>query len=170
MDVLGMEELEELLKKIRVRVLNANREGALPQFLTSIGMRDLMESHSPFGNRSGKIVVIGASAVDEQHLLMTAGKLGVDKSRFEFCLDYDAIQKYNFQKLQYSEKYRLILVGPMPHSSKGKSESGSAIAELEKHSEMYPRVIRMETVGVALKITQSGFKETLKSMLRENYI
>ena len=43
MDVLGMEELEEPLKKTRVRVLNANWEGASPQFLTSVGMRDLME-------------------------------------------------------------------------------------------------------------------------------
>ena len=31
MDVLGMEELEELLKKIRFRILDANRKGALLQ-------------------------------------------------------------------------------------------------------------------------------------------
>ena len=170
MDVLCMEEVEELLRKIRVRVLDANREGELNQLLAAMGMRDLTEARMQFGSRSGKIVVIGASAVDETHLLMTAGKLGVDKRRFEFCLDYDAIQKYNFRKLQYSEKYRLIMVGPMPHSTTGKSKSGSVIAEMEKHAEMYPRVIRMEAAGTELKITKSGFKETLKNMLREEYI
>ncbi len=132
-------------------------------------MYDLMEVQSLSGNKNGKIVVLGASDVDEAHLLITAGKLGIDKSRFEFCLDYEAIQKYNFRKLQYSEKYRLILVGPMPHSSAGKADSGSAIAEMEKHPEMYPRIIRM-SAGSALKITKSGFKEVLESMLQEDYI
>ncbi len=68
--------------------------------------------------------MLGASAVDETHLMMTAGKLGIDKSRFGFCLDYYSMQKYNFCKLQYTDKYRLILVGPMPHSTEGKAVSG----------------------------------------------
>ncbi len=169
MAVLGIEEIEELLDEIRIRVLRANREDTLDHLLASMGMYDLMEVQSLSGNKNGKIVVLGASDVDEAHLLITAGKLGIDKSRFEFCLDYEAIQKYNFRKLQYSEKYRLILVGPMPHSSAGKADSGSAIAEMEKHPEMYPRIIRM-SAGSALKITKSGFKEVLESMLQEDYI
>ena len=169
MAVLGIEEIEELLDEIRIRVLRANREDTLDHLLASMGMYDLMEVQSLSGNKNGKIVVLGASDVDEAHLLITAGKLGIDKSRFEFCLDYEAIQKYNFRKLQYSEKYRLILVGPIPHSSAGKADSGSAIAEMEKHPEMYPRIIRM-SAGSALKITKSGFKEVLESMLQENYI
>ena len=169
MAVLGIEEIEELLDEIRIRILRANREDTLDHLLASMGMYDLMEVQSLSGNKNGKIVVLGASDVDEAHLLITAGKLGIDKSRFEFCLDYESIQKYNFRKLQYSEKYRLILVGPMPHSSAGKADSGSAIAEMEKHPEMYPRIIRM-SAGSALKITKSGFKEVLESMLQENYI
>lgn len=169
MAVLGIEEIEELLDEIRIRILRANREDTLDHLLASMGMYDLMEVQSLSGNKNGKIVVLGASDVNEAHLLITAGKLGIDKSRFEFCLDYEAIQKYNFRKLQYSEKYRLILVGPMPHSSAGKADSGSAIAEMEKHPEMYPRIIRM-SAGSALKITKSGFKEVLESMLQEDYI
>ena len=57
----------------------------------------------------------------------------------------------------------------MPHSTTGKAESGSAIAEMEKHPEMYPRILRM-SAGTALKITKSGFKDVLESMLREDYI
>ena len=113
--------------------------------------------------------MLGASAVDETHLMMTAGKLGIDKSRFEFCLDYYSMQKYNFRKLQYTDKYRLILVGPMPHSTEGKAASGSAIAEMEKYPDMYPRVLRL-TAGSELKITKTGFKDVLARVLQEGYI
>ncbi len=169
MAVLGLDEIEELLDAIRIRVLKANREDMLDQLLASMGMHDLIEAQAQPGNKNGKIVVLGSSGVDEEHLLMTAGKLGIDRSRFEFCLDYESIQKYNFRKLQYADKYRLVLVGPMPHSTTGTAESGSAIAEMEKHPEMYPRIIRM-SAGSELKITKSGFRAVLERMLIEDYI
>ena len=162
MAILGIEEIEELLDEIRVRVLIANQRDTLDQLLESMGMHDLIEPQSQPGEKDGK-------SVDENHLLMTAGKLGIDKNRFEFCLDYESMQKYNFRKLQYTNKYSLILVGPMPHSSTGKAYSGSAIAEMESHPDMYPRVIRM-IAGSELKITKSGFKEVLEKVLREAYI
>ena len=87
MAVLGIDEVEELLDEIRVRVLRANREDTLDQLLDSMGMHDLIEVQSQPGNKDGKIVVLGASDVDGAHLLITAGKLGIDKSRFDFCLD-----------------------------------------------------------------------------------
>lgn len=169
MVLLGIDEIEELLDEIRVRVLRANREGTLDQLLASMGMHDLIEVKAQPGNKNGKIVIIGASDVDEKYLLITAGKLGIDKSRFEFYLDYDAIQKYNFRKLQYSDKYRLILVGPMPHSTTGKADSSSVIAEMEKCQDMYPRIIRMGS-GNELKISKTGFRDVLQELLEEDYI
>lgn len=169
MAVLDIDDIDELLDEIRVRVLKANRDDTLEQLLACMGLHDLIEVKLHPKNKEGKIVVLGASDVDEAHLLITAGKLGIDKKRFEFCLDYDAIQKFNFRKLQYSEKYRLIMVGPMPHSTTGKGSSGSAITEMEKHPEMYPRIIRMSS-GSALKITKSGFREVLEKILSEGYI
>ncbi len=169
MAIRGIDEIEELLDEIRLRVLRANRTDTLDQLLESMGMHDLVEPQSQLGNRDGKIVVLGASDVDETHLLITAGKLGIDKSRFEFCLDYDSMQRYNFRKLQQSEKYRVLLVGPMPHSTRGQADSSSAIADMEKHPDMYPRIVRLNA-GNALKITKSGFKEALERLLRENFI
>lgn len=169
MAVLGIEEIEELLDEIRMRILIANREDRLDQLLVSMGMSDLVEVQPQSGNKDGIIVVLGAAEVDEHRLLGVAKSLGLDKDRFEFCLDYETLQKYNFRKLQYSDRYRLIMVGPMPHSSAGKGDSSSAIAEMEKHPEMYPRVFRMST-GNELKITKTGFKETLGRLIQEGYI
>lgn len=169
MAVLDLEEIEELVEEIRIRLLKANREDRLDQLLASMGMSDLVEVQPQSGNKDGKIVVLGASEVDEHRLLGVAKSLGLDKDRFEFCLDYEALQKYNFRKLQYSDRYRLIMVGPMPHSSAGKGDSSGAIAEMEKHPEMYPRVFRMST-GNELKITKTGFRDALERMLQEEYI
>lgn len=169
MQMLDINEIEELLDEIRTRVLIANRSGNLEELLLSMGLSDLMETPALDGDRNGKIVVLGASDVDEQHLLGLAGKMGLDKSRFEFCLDYEAMQKYNFRKLQYSDKYRVVLVGPMPHSTHGTSDSSSAISDMEKHPEMYPRIIRMWN-GNTLKITKTGFREVLERLIQDQYI
>lgn len=67
MAVLGIDEIEELLDKIRVRVLRANRDDTLDSLLTLMGMHDLMEAQSQPGNKKGKIVVLGASDVDAAH-------------------------------------------------------------------------------------------------------
>lgn len=169
MAIFGIEELDELLEEIKKRVLQANRNNTLDQLLTNMGMSDLLSSYSQFSSKDGKIVVLGATDVSLKYLVMTAAKLGIDKSRFEFCLNYDELQKYNYHKLQYTDKYRLIMVGPMPHSSCGTNDSGSTIAEMEKHPEMYPRIVRM-TAGTELKITKSGFKEKLQTLLQEGFI
>lgn len=169
MAVLGIEEIEELLDEIRERVIAANRDGTLEQLLTSMGMRDLIDVQPQVGARDGKIVVLGATEVKEAHLLGIARKLGLEKDRFEFCLDYDALQKYDYCKLQYPDKYSLILVGPMPHSTAGKADSSSVIAEMEKQKGLYPPLERM-MAGGQLKITKSGFAEILKRMKQQGYI
>ena len=61
------------------------------------------------------------------------------------------------------------MVGPMPHSSTGKADSSSAIAEMEKHQDLYPRIVRMGS-GNGLKITKSNFRETLQRLQAEKYI
>ena len=91
-----------------------------------------------------------------------------DRKLFEFCLDYEDAQKYDFRKMQYAPQYRLILVGPMPHSGYGKGESRSIISEIEK-SDAYPRVERLMS-GQELKITKSNFREMLQRLIYEDYI
>ena len=92
----------------------------------------------------------------------------IDKKRFEFCLDYEDAQKYDFRKMQYAPQYRVVLFGPTPHSGHGKGDSGSIIAEIEK-SEAYPRVERLVS-GQDLKITKTNFRDMLQKLIDEDYI
>ena len=174
---LSIIELSELEDEIMDRIPNditailskLNRTGQLEEFLNMIGMIYLLETENDFYSyRNGKIVVVGGTEVKEEVLLSVAKKLGLDKNRFEFCLDYEAIQKYDFKKMQYAPQYRVVLFGPSPHSGRGKGDSGSIIAELES-SKAYPRVIRMQGCHEK-KITKSNFKEILMQLIEENFI
>ena len=63
-------------------------------------MEDLLEREQEFYSyKEGKIVVVGGTDVKEEVLLSIAKNLGIDKNRFEFCLDYKQIQKFDFRRI-----------------------------------------------------------------------
>lgn len=175
--VLAIEELsaleDEIISALPNRITailsKLNRSGRLEELLELLGMEDLLEQEQDFYSyKEGKIVVVGGTDVKEEVLLSIAKSMGLDKNRFEFCLDYKQIQKFDFRKMQYAPQYRLILFGPAPHSGHGKGDSGSIVAELEK-SPAYPRVERLIS-GNELKITKSNFRDMLERMIKEDYI
>lgn len=167
-------QLEELIDKITEKISLANRKGELEELLKKWGMYDLVDDGSSSSDdyydtyKDGKIVVIGGSQVKEHDLLGIVKSLGLDKNRFEFCLDYKEIESYQFTKMQWKPNYRLVIVGPMPHSTTGKGESGSTIAEIEKRSNGYPKVIRLGSND--LKITKTNFKKALEEQIAADYI
>ena len=172
--MLEIEELEELIEviqeEIRKKVYIANRTNTLDEFLSQIGLNQYIQnSNSRLESyRSGKIVVIGAPTVKEKNLIGIAKKLGIDKNRFEFCLDYEKSQKYPYEKLK-GDNYRVVLVGAIPHSTNGKGDSSSIITELENNND-YPRIIRLLSNDGELKITKTNFEDALKQLLCEEYI
>ena len=161
--------MDVLPEKITSILTKANINGTLEDLLDLLGLSELLGAENQFETyKDGKIVVIGGTEVKEEVLLSIAKQLGIDKKRFEFCLDYESIQKYDFRKMQYAPQYRIVLFGPAPHSCYGKGDSGSIIAEME-HSEAYPRVERLMS-GSDLKITKSNFREKLQQLLQEEFI
>ncbi len=161
-----MEVLPDKMPQILSR---ANRTGELDDLLKLLGLSDLLGGANKLDTyKSGKIVVVGGTQVKEEVLASIGKEFGIDKKRFEFCLDYNDAKKYDFRKMQYAPQYRVVLVGPMPHSVPGKADSGSIIAEIEK-SDAYPRVERL-MCGQELKISKSNFREMLQKLTDEDYI
>lgn len=168
--MLDVAELDELLEEIQKRVIEANRRDTLNELLECLGMSDLAKPVAPQfeSYKDGKIVVIGQSEVKEDVLKVVAGKAGLNKNRFEFCLDYEEAKSYNYRKLQYSPIYRVILFGPVPHKTEGTADSSSVISEVE-NNEGYPKVVRI-MAGNQLKITKTSFKQALDQLLDDGYI
>jgi len=169
LSTLEVDIMKLLPEKITAILSKLNRNGRLGDLLELLGMEDLLKQEQDFYSyKDGKIVVVGGTDVKEEVLLSIAKKLGLDKKRFEFCLDYKQIQKIDFRKMQYAPQYRIILFGPAPHSGHGKGDGGSIIAELE-NSAAYPRVERLIS-GNELKITKSNFRDMLEQLIKEDYI
>ncbi|MDT4376956.1 hypothetical protein RO787_26870 [Blautia coccoides] len=167
--MLEYEELEELIDTVTSRITLANRMGELETLLEKWELLDLIRSEPVYETKKdGIILVIGDSEVKENNLDGIIKSLGLDKNRFEFCLGYDKPKTYQYSKLQYNTNYRAVIFGPVPHSSTGKKDSGSVIAEMKSH-EGYPRVEVLSS-NHALKITKTNFKNKLEELISENYI
>ena len=166
--VRGMEEIEEILDEIQKRVTFANRTDELDSLLKDWGLTEFISNEEDDRYKSGKIVVIGGSDVDERILSGICKNYGIGKERLEFCLDYDKAQTYNYKKLRYNQAYSVVLFGAVPHSATGKGDSGSVVAELESQSG-YPPIKRL-MAGSELKITKSNFKNMIKELIDSNII
>lgn len=154
------ELLENIFEELNRKITYANRMGTLPELLEELGLNQMMPSTSVFEPLpNGKIVVIGQSEIKEDRMLAIARKMGINND-FEFVLDYYDAQKYPYRKLQYASTYKLVMFGPIPHSTTGKGNSSSVIAEMESRPDMYPRVVRLCSSN-ELKITQTSFKRAL---------
>ncbi len=167
--MLNSYELEEVIDSITQKIILANRIGTLENLLQQWGFDSLLRNDSVYEtNKDGKIVVIGQAEVKINVLEGIIKSLHLDKSRFEFCLDYNDSKTFNYKKLQYSPNYRVVMFGPVPHSSVGKRDSSSVIAEM-KNREGYPKVITLND-GNELKITKTNFRMALENLIKENYI
>ena len=167
--MLSIDELEYIVDEITSKIYLANRNGELEELLEAWGLANLIEKESVYETRKdGKILVIGESDVKVDKLIGVIKALGLRKERFEFCLEYSKAKTYQYNKLQYNPNYRAVLFGPVPHSSVGKNESGSVIAEMQS-KEGYPRVELLSSNN-ALKITKSNFTEKLQELMQKDYI
>ena len=119
--MLNYEELDEIIEEVTARITFANRSGELESLLKDWGLDKLLKKQSTYEtDKNGKIVVIGASEVKENILIGIVKSFGLDKDRFEFCLDYNDAKTYQYNKLQYNPNYRVVVFGAVPHSSTGK--------------------------------------------------
>ena len=119
------------------------------------------------GSPDGKILIIGETNCKVKDLQGIFNAFGL-KGRLECYTDYESIQRYNFRNLMYNNKYRLIIVGPMPHSTYGKDEFSSIIARME-NTEGFP-LVRRAIVNGSLKVTKTNIKQILQEELESGFL
>ena len=161
-------ELEESLKSelndnLTSILTKLNRSNQLNTLLQLLGMEHLLNAVPGYQvYKTGKIIVIGQSNAKKNDLLAVAHKLGLEKNRFDFYLEYDDAKTFNFKKIQWNSTYTAVLVGPMGHSGAGKGNYISVISAIESE-EGYPPVIRLGSNE--LKITKTNFKNKLMELM-----
>lgn len=149
----------------------AYNDGTLEIFLENYLMQDLIpkEENSIYESfADGNILVVGGTYVKETVLTGCAKKLGINKDRLELYLDYSDGEKFDFKKIQYNPKYRLIFVGPMSHSGISKGDNSSIITAIENMDGL-PKIIKLMDSN-ELKITKTNFKNALEEEIRCGYL
>jgi hypothetical protein len=150
----------------------AGKENRLQDYLHSVGMGDLFpeekDEYRFESYRDGTILIVGRNEVKPQDIFGALKGLGIPKEQVELCLGYDNAKTYQYNKLQYNPKYRVVLFGPIPHSVVGKGESSSIITHLESN-EGYPHVVRL-TANNELKMTKSSLKSAVSELLHTGYL
>lgn len=155
-----MERMEDALLPA---ISMANRTGKLAELLRLLDMGDLLGEDGYADLRPRKVIVLGDSMVKERKLRSIAKGHGVDTADLEFALGYDELKHFDFAKLRNSLSYRAVLVGPMPHSTPGKRDASSAVAEMQAHPEIYPLVVEVQDSN-GLKITNNSFAKALDAL------
>lgn len=154
--------MERMADGLLPAISTANRTGELSDLLRLLGMSDLLDDQG-VSVQPTRVVVIGDSMVKEAKLRSIARRRGYDPDMFEFVLGYNELKHYDFGKLRGSYTYRAVMAGPMPHSTPGKRDASSAIAEMEAHPESYPPVIKLRDSN-GLKITNNSFANALDEL------
>ena len=171
---------DELLDIIASAGLRLQREiklaykaGTLDEYLVKIGMEDLypqkssVEWDDAFPN--GKIVIIGDSTVRDRDIFKSIESVGISRDRVELRLGYDDRSNEEFiRTLRYNNKYRLILVGPMPHSTTATGDYSSALTMMQ-NTDGYTKVIPLMANGV-LKMTKTNIKQAVQNAVDTGYL
>ena len=102
---------------------------------------------------------------------MVKSKYGLSNTeiqkRFELVLEYEGLNHYDFNKLSKFD-YSVILIGPAPHSVKGKGNYSSLIIMLEDNQDnYYPPVYRLSQDS---PITKSQVETALDDLIKKEVI
>lgn len=162
--LLGVEELfdviDEITDRIRKEIMLANRTGELETVLSKYNYsfeEDLIDEE-------GKILIIGESQVSKCIIEEVANECNVDVSRLEMVLGYEKAKRFNIDKLKNNTNYSFVLVGPMPHNTRGVSGHTSTISRLENPSEGFPMTRRLMNASNSLCINKESLRNALSTI------
>lgn len=153
--MLNNEELIIVLEEIKKRIYSDNISGMLEKTLLDWDIpcpfferTNEQTSNKGENNPFGKILIIGASEMKRNKFEgMVKNQYGLSNAevqrKFELVFEYEGLNHYNFNKLS-KYAYAVILMGPVPHSVRGRGDASSLITMLEENKDdFYPPVYRL---------------------------
>lgn len=151
-------------KVIMKRIIGSRSYAELKAYLELIDLEELVPTIDNF-EPNGDVYILGDLKIRDNDISGIFKELSIDAERVKIIKGYDELKNQNFNKFQYDSSIRLILVGPMPHSMKGKGRYSSMITRMETE-DGFPRVVRLGTEGT-LRVTKSNLKKALSKEIQE---
>lgn len=154
------EILDEVYQKLIREITEAYYNGNIGKVLKKYELEDKKEKETMYFAQGDRILVIGQTSISKDILNGVAKTLGFQKNQLDYELDYEKLTNYNFGNLRYTSQYTDILVGPVPHKTKGIENYKSFLSLVESNPDEFPKITRLETNN-ELKITKTTFKNGL---------
>ena len=180
MKTLDVDDIERFIEEIKIKIYDCNRMGELDRIeriAKELDLDDWCEHEGQNVYHGGKIAIIGASMASRGECISIFKGCGINKDRLEYC-DFNQSKTYYYDKLINNAAFRVIMFGPVPHSTTGKGKELSVISAVEKdvadfnkeQGEEVTKVIRLTDKAGTLKITSKGLKNKLKELIETGYI
>ena len=165
---------DNVLKKIGTQLEIKNRTDELESYLKTIDCYEFIDASTKSNTNiimeSAKILVFGASMVNEDDLKMCAKKLCINPKKLEFHTDYKKNKHYDFRSLKDNLYYSDIIFGPLAHKGVGMGDHSNPISMMRADSERYPKVIEIANSSGEFKITRNSFSEALQKTNLYKYL
>ncbi len=152
-------QLADILDEFGRLMRDANVEGRIFDFLDEHQIPYDSYDECSYDKRTVRLLIVGQSDIGKDEVIKLLKQYNIDTKRVEMVLEYDKLQKYKWNSIQYSDKYSDIIVGPMGHKSIGSDDYSSVIARMEKE-EGWPNVIRAEA-NSRLKFSKKSLEDAL---------
>lgn len=153
-------QISDIFINLEREALEANSHGKIFDFLKEHNIPYDACDECDYNKFTVKLLIAGDSFLKKDRILKVLKKLGIDKNRVDFILDYHELKNFRWNDLQYSRKYSDVVFGPCPHSAIGKGDFGSIISRMEK-DDGWPNPIKASTNG-ELKFTQQSLIKALE--------
>lgn len=168
-----MKDIDQLIIDASTRFLDeltqAESLGEFNSIIHRVGYEDLLVESDYWLDTLpyGKVLVMGDLSMKEKELQGWFKSYGIDKNRIVH-ISFEEVKNYDISRLEYSDVYRLILVGPVPHSAKGMGDESSVITSLENN----PNITKVKRLmsGNELKISKESLKKSLKEEIQSGYL
>lgn len=159
--------IAEAISRITSDLIKDQTDEQFCILLEKYGLNNLIPESAPYffdTQKNGNIIMFGDTSIKIDDIYGCLKSLGISKKRFEH-VSYADMTNYDLRNLEYNNTYRLILIGPMPHSIKGKGEYASGIEWLVNNQNI-AKTIKFDN----LKITKTSFKKAIKAEIESGYL
>ncbi|MDU6784198.1 hypothetical protein [uncultured Peptoniphilus sp.] len=159
--------IAEAISRITSELIKDQTDEQFCILLEKFGLNNLIPESAPYffdTQKNGNIIMFGDSQIKMREIYGCLKAFGISKDRFEH-IPYEKVTNYNFRNLEYNNNYRLILIGPMPHSAKGMGDNNSIIEWLTNNK----NIAKTRTFE-NLKVTKSSFKDVIREEIESGYL
>ena len=165
------EVIEQCQRKLMEELVTANQKGRIDDCLEKHNFVSIKtdECAHCFVEPYQKILIIGDIRFDKSYIKEIAEDYGIDSSLIEIYDEYERIPNYDFDKLFKSKKYSDIIVGAIPHKTKGTHGSSGILAYMKHNQNKIPNLVIAST-GNELKLTLNTFKRALEKTRYYAYV